>query len=163
MATLWLGLTPVVLTAAYYAAKKTSDFDPALKPLQTEKLIRALRVGSASCERPGLSINSTDFGVNADNPSFDRSLADVWDGLLYGTYQATYIGWFRGAHMPEVFTVSRSLARSGEISYSVWRNGPRPIANYLFWISLFGAFLIFFFEVVGIFQKKKKANRDYAT
>jgi hypothetical protein len=151
---LWLGLMPVVVTATYYLVKKPSDFEPGLKLLQPDKPVWALRVGSASCERPNLSINSASFGVNADNPSFDRARSEVWNRDLYGTYQATYVGWFRGAVLPEVFTVSRNLTRRGDVSYGTWRNGRKPIANYLFLILIVGTFATFIVEVIGVFQKK---------
>jgi hypothetical protein len=100
--------------------------------------------------------------VNADNPSFNRARTEVWKRNLYGTYQATYVGWFRGALLPEVFTVSRNLDWRGNFSYSTWRNGSKPIGNYLFVILVVAAFGLFFVEFITVFQKKKKADVDAA-
>jgi len=146
---------PVFVTAAYYAVSNPSDFDPALKLQHSEKLVWALRVGSESCERPNLSINSTSFGVNTDNPSFERNRSNVWDGDLYGVYQATYVGWFRGGVLPEVFTASRNLTRTGDVSYDTWRNGFKPVVRYFFLVIGAAAFFVAFFEVDGFLRGKK--------
>ncbi len=157
--TLWLGLTPVVITAIYYLVRNPRDFESGLKLLQPEKPIWALRIGSESCERPGLPIISKSFGVNADSPSFERARSKVWNQELYGTYQATYVGWFHGESLPEVFMVSRSLTRQGDVSYGTWRSGFKPIAMYLVFIFAIGAGGALFFDVIG---GKKKPPVDTA-
>jgi hypothetical protein len=146
---LLLGLMPVAVTGAYYLLKPSSDFGPGLLVFQPEKPAWALRVGSASCERPGLAIVNRSFGVNAYSPSFDRAQSKVWNRDLYGTYQATYVGWFPTDVLPEVFTVSRDVGQHGDISYAAWRNGTKPIAKYAFFSLTLGGLAVFFFVIVG--------------
>ncbi len=153
--TLWLvsalllGLMPIAVTGAYYLLKAPSDFGPGLLLFQPEKPVWALRVGGASCERPGLAIVSKSFGVNAYSPSFDRARSKVWDKDLYGTYQATYVGWFPADVLPEVFTVSRDVGHHGDVSYAAWRNGTKPIEKYAMFSLLAGGLAVFFLVFVG--------------
>jgi hypothetical protein len=39
----------------------------------------------------GIGVQSSTFGLNAENPDFERGRTQVWDGRLERTYQATYL------------------------------------------------------------------------
>ena len=152
--TFWLGLMPLLVAAAYYGMRKSSDFDSALRLLPTGDLLWSLQVGSESYSR-GFGVQSSSFGVNAENPAFLQARSDVWSGTLLETHQATYLGWFRGPG-PAVFTVCRRMKPTGEISYGALRNGPKPIAKYLLYCASLGAFAVLFFEIVGVLKRKKR-------
>jgi len=158
LSTLWLGLFPVLVVTAYYGFTKPSDFAPTLQLLRAGGLVWAVRVGSASCSNIGIGVQNSSFGVNAENPGFKEGRSGVWNGNLHGTYQATYLAWFRSAHWPAVFTLFRSVRTNGEISFGAWQNGSKPIANYLLYCVLFGVVAVVFFEVVRVLDKRKKAR-----
>jgi hypothetical protein len=82
-----------------------------------------VRVGSASCSRRGLGVQSTTFGLNAENPDFKRSATEVWNGTLERVYQATYVAHFAGSRGATVFTVYRNIGPNGEVSSGAWQNG----------------------------------------
>jgi hypothetical protein len=151
--TFWLGLMPLLVVAAYYGMKKPSDFDPALRLLPADNLLWSARVGSESCSS-GVGIQSSSFGVNAENPAFQQARSEVWNGALSETHQATYLAWFRGSYWPAVFTVYRSVKPNGAISYGALRNGPKAIAKYLMYCGSLGAFAVMFFEIVGVLKRK---------
>jgi hypothetical protein len=152
--TFWLGLVPIFLGPVYYGFTKPSDFDTILQTLRRDGLVWAVRVGSASCSKLGIGVLSSTFGLNAENPDFERGRIQVWDGRLERTYQATYLAYFRGSRWTTVFTVSRSVGPNGEVSLGVWQNGSKPIVHYLLWSVLAGLFAVVFFEVVSLLRKK---------
>jgi|SRR5271154_4136528 len=152
--TCWLGLVPILIGPVYYGLTKPSDFDTTLQTLRRDGLVWAVRVGSASCSKLDIGMQSSTFGLNAENPDFERGKTQVWNGRLEQTYQATYLAYFRGSRWPAVFTVCRSTWPNGEISSGVWQNGPEPIAHYLLWSVLIGFFAVVFFEVVNRLRKK---------
>lgn len=152
--TFWLGLVPILLGSVYYAFTKPSDFDTILQTLRRDGLVWAVRVGSASCSRRTLGVQSVTFGLNAENPDFKQSASEVWNGTLERTSQATYLASFRGSRWATVFTVYSSVGPNGEVSSGVWLNGSKPIAHYLLWSVLLGLFAVVFFEVVRLLRKK---------
>jgi hypothetical protein len=156
--TFWLGFAPVLIAAGYYAIKNPSDFDPALKLIRANDLVWTVRIGSTSYSRRAIGVGSLMFGVNAYNPDYSAGQSQVWNGALYGAYQATYLAWFRGAHSPTVFTVSRNVKPDGEALYGVWRNGSRPIIEYLWFCVLGGVVGVLLFEVLQIVKKRWKAR-----
>lgn len=152
--TFWLGLVPIVIAPAYYGFTKPSDFDPILQSLRREGLVWAVRVGSASCSSRRVGVQTTTFGLNAENHDFKRSAGEVWNGTLERAYQATYVAHFVGSRGATVFTVYRSVGPNGEVSSGAWQNGSKPIADYLLWSVLLGFIAVMFFEVVRLFRKK---------
>ena len=151
--TFWLGIAPILIAPTYYAVAKPSDFDAILQSLRRDGLVWAVRVGSASCSSRGVGVQSTNFGLNADNPDFKRGAGDVWNGTLERVYQATYVGYFAGRGFA-VFSVCRALGPNGEVSSGVWQNGSKPIAHYFLWSVLVGFLAVVFFEVVRVLKKK---------
>jgi hypothetical protein len=140
--TFWIGLMPLLIAASYFGIKKSSDFDPALRLLRGDDLLWSAQVGSES-RSSSVGIQSSRFGVNAENPALQQARSEVWNGTLRETRQATYLGWFRHTYWPSVFTVYRSVTPNSGISYGAFRNGSKPIAAYLFYCILLGAGLWF--------------------
>src|SRR5258708_1660218 len=108
LVTLWLGLMPLLVVAAYYGLRRSSDFDPALRLLPTDDLLWSLQVGSESCSR-GFGIQSWSVGANPETPVFQQARSEVWSGTLLETREATYLGWSRNSRGPVIFTLYRSL------------------------------------------------------
>ena len=153
--TFWLGLVPGVVAPTYYAFTKPSDFDATLQTLRKDGLVWAVRVGSASCSRRGVGVQTLTFGLNAENPDFNRSTRDVWNGSLERTHQATYLASFRDSHWPTVFTAFRSVTTNGEISSGAFQNGSKPIKRFALYSVLFGFAGVVFFEVVRLLRKMR--------
>jgi len=155
--TFWLGLVPLVIAPAYYGFTKPSDFDSILQSLRKDGLVWAVRVGSASCSRRSVGVQSTTFGLNAENPDFKRTTSEVWNGTLERVYQATYVAHFAGSRRATVFTVYRSVGPNGEVSSGAWQNGSKPIVHYFLWSVLVGFLAVLFFEVVRLLSKKSSS------
>ena len=155
---LLFGFVPLLIGPVYYAIEKPSDFDPALKLLRADGLVWAVRVGSLSYSSPGIGVYSSSFGLNAGNPGFEQGRNGVWKGTLHGTYQATYLAWFRSAHHPDIFTVFRNVKPNGEASFGTLRNGSKPISDYLLYSVLLSAGAVVFFEIVGLLERWKKTR-----
>jgi len=133
---------------------QASDFDSILQSLRKDGLVWAVRVGSASCSRRSVGVQSTTFGLNAENPDFKRTTSEVWNGTLERVYQATYVAHFAGSRRATVFTVYRSVGPNGEVSSGAWQNGSKPIVHYFLWSVLVGFLAVLFFEVVRLLSKK---------
>ena len=156
--TFWLGLMIPLAVATYYGIKKPSDFDPALRQLRTHRLLWAVQVGSASCSSDMGIYTSSSFGVNAESPGFQQARGGVWSRRLRESHEATYLGWFRRAYWPTVFTLFRSVKPNGEVTYGAWENGSKPIAHYLFYCVIIGLVAMVIVEVTRFLRVREKAG-----
>jgi hypothetical protein len=163
---LWLGLLPIVASAIYYAVKIAPDFDSALESRSpsavssTSDLVWAVRVGGASEYKSGLVLHATRFGVNAEDKNSAQRAHRVWDGELFGTYQATYIARYRGTPLPTVVCVFRDVTPDGKNSYEVQAHGSRPIGIYTLYIVLLSAGSLVFLKVAKVVAKRNKATAE---
>jgi hypothetical protein len=156
--TFWLGLMVPLVSGIYYGITKPIDFDPTLNQLRTDRLALAVRVGTASCSNDMGIQKSSFFGVNGDNANFDLARGAVWNGTLHEAHLATYVAWCRGAHLPTVFTICRTVKPDGETTYGASENGLKPIVRYLLYCSVLGGVALIFLEVVSIVDKRKKSR-----
>jgi hypothetical protein len=158
---LWIGLLPVIVSAAYFALKKDAGFDSALKsrsisniPSATD-LLWAVRVGGTTQHRSGIAIYSTQFGVNTEDGNSEQRGHRVSNGELKGTYQATYIARFRSPSTPTIVCVFLDVAPDGTNSYEVQTHGGRPIRNYILYSALFSAGFLAFFKIASVVAKRR--------
>ncbi len=156
--TLWLSLMPILIAVVYGYLRGSSDFDPILRSLRSRDMVWAVKIGRASCYRPDAAVYSSNFGINAVNSEFDQSRAAVWNGTLSSAYQATYLGWFRGARLPTVFSVLRRVSEHGDVSHAVYWNGRKPLAHYITYCILLGAAGILFFEIASRAKKQRTST-----
>lgn len=164
---LWFGLLPVVVSAIYYAVKIAPDLDYALEShspsdvSSTRSLAWAVRVGGTSEYKSGPVLHATKFGVNAEGRDSEQRGHRVWNGELFGTYQATYIARYRGAPIPTVVCVFRDVTPDGKNSYEVQDRGSGPIGNYMLYIALGSAAVLVFFRIVNTVAKRNQVTAEH--
>ena len=147
-ATLLLGVGSACLAVLYVGSTTQFEFDSELERLRSNGLVWALRVGSASCS----TISTTQIGINAENPEFEREQRRVRYGSLDRAYQGTYLAYFQGEHWPTVLTCVLTVGENGQVSATARQNGWKLIGHYLLFFMLVG-----FSGVIAVefFNRKK--------
>ena len=156
--TFWLGLMVPLVAGTYFGITKPTDFEPALRQLQSDRLALAVRVGTASCSNNMGIQKCSSFGPSGANTSFEQARKAVWNGALHEAHLATYVAWSRDARLPTVLTLCRTVKPDGEVAYVSSEDGVQPIARYLFYCVLLGAAALIFLEVVSTIDKRRKSR-----
>jgi hypothetical protein len=156
--TLCFALAPILLSTTYYAIAVPSDFGSALGQLRGNDLRRLLRIGTQSSSSSDAGFVSWNFGVNAEDPTFKRGIAEIKDGTLREVRQATYLGWFGDSRWPMIFTLVRSVRSDGEIIFTTGTRQKAPILSDLGFCALSTAVGLLGMNVLnGLNKRKKKA------
>jgi len=165
---LFFGLLPVLVSATYYAVKKTPDLDSALRSRfladgsSTTDLLWAVRTGGASRYKSGASFHATNFGINPADTTSEQRTNRISKGELSSISQATYIVRLRGMLLPTVVCVFRNVAPDGTNSYEVQLRGSEPIRVYMLYITLGSAAALVFLKITkGVASRSWGAPQNY--
>lgn len=175
MVTCWIFLCVPAVGIVYYAFAGPSDFDQVVEALKghpelfpqsiavvTEitakhgELATAVRLGGHSFYKDGISYRGSRIGLVESTPEGSRRSEKVLDGNYQGTYQASYLAWFREGLAPKSLIVARNVIDGSTTQYEVEVRGSRFIVDLFFFCAIGAGVALILFKV----YESRKARRS---